>query len=67
MQIYSYVLKTESGDLCHKILINKNYDNAIDFMKNEMDWEYDAWITEGYTDEEIPYNYFDKQQLEFLL
>ena len=36
MEIYSYVLETGSGRIEHKIVIDKNYSNAIDFIKNEI-------------------------------
>lgn len=56
-------MKTESCDYYH-IMSLKRYDSAIDFMKNEIDWEYDAWKDLGYTDDDIPYCEFDRQELE---
>lgn len=64
MKIFSYVLKTASGDLDHQILIDKDYDGPIDYMKHEMPDEYEAWKDEGCKDSEIDYEEFDKVVLE---
>jgi hypothetical protein len=69
MEIYSYVLQTGSGDYVHKILIDKNYNDAIEFIKNEIPWEYESW--EIYWEDEwgeydgsnIDYGYFDKRMI----
>lgn len=69
MEIYSYVLETGSGDIKHKIVIDKNYSNAIDFIKNEMPWEYEAWASEWedewgeYDGSNIDYGFFDKKMI----
>jgi hypothetical protein len=53
----------------HKILIDKNYNDAIEFIKNEIPWEYESW--EIYWEDEwgeydgsnIDYGYFDKRMI----
>ena len=71
MIVYSYVLKSASGDLYHKILVDKDYPDAIEFMKAEVPEEYEAWEEEWDTeawgpwdDSTIDYEYFDKEELE---
>ena len=71
MKIYSYVLKTASGDLYHKILVDKDYPDAIEFMKAEVPEEYEAWEEEWdieawgpWDDSTIDYEDFDKEVLE---
>jgi hypothetical protein len=71
MKIYSYILITASGDHIHRLLKDKNYKNAIDFMKNEVPEEYEAWKDEwdeeayGPWDEDtIDYEYFDKEMIK---
>lgn len=69
MKIYSYVLRSASGDYYHK-MTTKDYKGVYDFMKNEVWWEYDAW--KGGWDEAwgewdettIDYAYYDKQELD---
>lgn len=63
MKVYSYYLKTESGDFFHIISLNE-YSDAIDFMKHEVEDEYDEWKRDGYEDSEIPYCDYDRQELE---
>lgn len=67
-KIYSYVLKSASGDYYHTIT-TKDYKDVYDYMKNEADGEYEAWKAEwdpawGEFDEtHIDYAYYDKQSL----
>ena len=63
MKVCSYYLKTESGDFFHIISLNE-YSDAIDFMKHEVEDEYDEWKRDGYSDDEIPYCDYDRQELE---
>ncbi len=63
MKVYSYFLKSASCDY-HHVMSLKRYDSAVDFMKNEIDWEYEAWKDLGYSDDDIPYDEFDRQELE---
>ena len=69
MKIYSYVLKSASGDYYHVITLN-DYKDVYDFMKNEVSWEYDSWKDDwdeewGEWDETtIDYDYYDKQEFE---
>lgn len=68
MKVYSYVLKSASGDYYHTIT-TKNYKNVYDYMKHEANGEYEAWKDEwnyawGEWDETtIDYAYYDKQSL----
>lgn len=67
-KIYSYVLKSASGDYYHTIT-TKDYKDVYDYMKNEANGEYEAWKAEwdpawGEFDEtHIDYAYYDKQSL----
>lgn len=67
-KIYSYVLRSASGDYYHTIT-TKDYKDVYDYMKNEADGEYEAWKAEwdpawGEFDEtHIDYAYYDKQSL----
>ncbi len=67
-KVYSYVLKSASGDYYHTIT-TKDYKDVYDYMKNEADGEYEAWKAEwdpawGEFDEtHIDYAYYDKQSL----
>lgn len=56
---YTYFLRSESGD-DYLVTSDTDYTNAIDFMKNECQAEYEAWKVEGYEDEDIPYADFYK-------
>lgn len=61
MKIYAYFLRTESMD--EILIVSKtNYKNAIDFMKNEVEWEYECW--DGYEDNSIPYASFIKREYD---
>ena len=68
MKVYSYVLKSESGDYYHTIT-TKDYKDVYDYMKNETNGEYESWKTAwnpawGEWDETtIDYAYYDKQSL----
>lgn len=68
MKVYSYVLKSASGDYYHTIT-TKDYKNVYDFMKNEANGEYEAWKGDwdsawGEFDETtIDYAYYDKKSL----
>lgn len=68
MKVYSYVLKSASGDYYHTITM-KDYKDVYDYMKNEANGEYEAWKAEwnpawGEFDEtHIDYAYYDKQSL----
>ena len=68
MKVYSYVLKSESGDYYHTIT-TKDYKDVYDYMKNEVSCEYEAYKDEwdsawGEFDEDtIDYAYYDKQSL----
>ena len=63
MKVYSYFLKTDSCDYYHIMSLNE-YKDAIDFMKHELEGEYDGWKDEGYEDEDIPYGEYDRQEKE---
>lgn len=54
MKVYAYYFKSES---CDEILIMSSikYKDVFDFMRNEVDWEYEAWKQDSYKDEDIPY------------
>lgn len=62
MAKYCYFLKTESGD-DFLIACEKDYPNAIEFMKNEIPSEYEAWKSEGYEDDEIPFETYSKKSI----
>lgn len=68
MKVYSYVLKSASGDYYHTIT-TKDYKDVYDYMKNEAAGEYEAWkggwsSAWGEFDETtIDYAYYDKQSL----
>ena len=68
MKVYSYVLKSASGDYYHTIT-TKDYKDVYDYMKNEVSWEYEAHKDEwnsawGEFDETtIDYAYYSKQSL----
>ena len=72
MKVYSYVLKSASGDYYHTIT-TKDYKDVYDYMKNEANGEYEAWKAEwdpawGEFDEtHIDYAYYDKQSLPLKL
>ncbi len=42
MEKYSYYMKTASGDSYH-VILDKKYSDPIEFMRNEMPWEFEAW------------------------
>lgn len=63
MKVYSYFLKTDSCDYYHIMSLNE-YKDAIDFMKHEVDWEYNEWKDDGYEDKDIPYCEYDRQEME---
>lgn len=63
MKVFSYFLKSDSCDYYHIMSLN-DYSDAIDFMKHEVEGEYEGWKNEGYEDEDIPYCEYDKQMLE---
>lgn len=63
MKVFSYFLKSDSCDYYHIMSLN-DYSDAIDFMKHEVECEYEGWKNEGYEDEDIPYSEYDKQMLE---
>ena len=63
MKIYAYYLRTESGDEVLKIS-RADYETASEFMKAELSCEYEAWKSEGYEDDEIPYATFLKEEYE---
>lgn len=68
MKVYSYVLESASGDYYHTIT-TKNYKSVYDYMKNEVDCEYEAWKDEWdsnfdeFDETTIDYVYYDKQSL----
>ena len=69
MKIYSYLLKSASGDYYHKFT-TKDYENVYDFMKNEAEGEYLAWKAEwnpswGEFDETtIDYALYEKHEFD---
>lgn len=68
MEVYSYVLRSASGDYYHTIT-PKDYKDVYDYMKNEANGEYEAWKGDwnpawGEFDEtQIDYAYYDKKSL----
>lgn len=42
MKFYAHYMRTASGD-SYLTILDKKYDDPIEFMKNEMSWEYEAW------------------------
>lgn len=69
MKIYSYLLKSASGDYYHKFT-TRDYKDVYDFMKNEAEGEYLAWKVEwnpawGEFDEtRIDYALYEKNEFE---
>ena len=41
MKVYAHYMRTASGD-SYLTILDKKYDDPIEFMKNEMSWEYEA-------------------------
>ena len=42
MKIYAHYMRTASGD-SYLTILDKKYEDAIEFMKEQMPWEYEAW------------------------
>ena len=69
MKIYSYVLRSASGDYYHTIA-TKDYKNVYDYMKNEVSWEYDGWKDSWrpewgeFRESTIDYAYYDKKEMD---
>lgn len=61
MKVFSYVLKTVTGDIEHRLLVDKDYLTAAEFMKNEVHWEYEKWKKSGVDDDNIGFEFFDRQ------
>ena len=62
MKIYSYLLKSASGDYYHKFT-TRDYKDVYDFMKNEAEGEYLAWKVEW----NPAYGEFDETRIDYAL
>jgi hypothetical protein len=61
MKVYAHYMRTASGD-SYLTILDKKYDDPIEFMKNEMSWEYEAW-----GDDAIDYAEFLVKEKEIIL
>lgn len=68
MKVYSYVLRSASGDYYHTIT-TKDYKDVYDYMKNEVNGEYEAWKSEWdddwdeFDEKTIDYAYYVKKEI----